>query len=543
MQRRLIEAMHIRFSHASAGELKRIPKLNLNGFEEIRAADVDHWYQECGRFCSGCAEGKVKEHARIKPSKPLQSNNPGCVTVGNMMFIEGAKNVKRPLLIHVNICTKYMLGKILKDRSEEECTKAILQVKEVYARNDYELKQLVFVRDPGIVPIEDKLLMNGFELKLKVAGQKVGLAEVSIRLVREKARATKAGVRAKFNYLPPNQFNVDLCLDSISVLNRILKQENDKTPYELFTGNQTDYMRDLRVEWGEPVVKKPKEIVSYLKVTGQWGVVVRCMMKGTGVLKVYLVQSKRFAYRLHFMPAVAPEWVLESLKELNPDMSIGFEADSENYEVEISEVIAEDGNKHDYTYKSAEEEVEVEIIGGSDHAQVVMQSVKSVEDAWHDMAIKQEKVKVETLQEPEIEEEGKVKAEIQTGPGLYVTRSGRVSCPTSRLIETAYALIRETYRENFSESGNNITKEIVECTYSMQKALLFQNAMKSRPDEAMKALREEVIKAMKINIWHPVHKDLSEEERKLVILQMINYFEKYKPDATFDKFKVRVGKR
>jgi hypothetical protein len=193
------------------------------------------------------------------------------------------------------------------------------------------------------------------------------------------------------------------------------------------------------------------------------------------------------------------------------------------------------------TYNSDFIEDEVEIIGGSDCAQVVMQSIKSVEDAWHDMVIKQEKVEVETLQEPEIEEEGKVEAETQTGPGLYVTRSGRVSCPTSRLIETAYALIRETYRENFSESGNNITKEIVECTYSMQKALLFQNAMKSRPDEAMKALRKEVIKAMKINIWHPVHyKDLSEEERKLVILQMINYFEKYKPDATFDKFKVRV---
>jgi hypothetical protein len=328
----------------------------------------------------------------------------------------------------------------------------------------------VFGREPGIVPIEDKLLMNGVELKLKAAGQKVGLAEVSIRLVREKARATKAGVRAKFNYLPPNQFNVDLCLDSISVLNRIPKQDNDKTPYELFTGNQTDYMRDLRVEWGEPVVvKKPKEIVSDLKVTGQWGVVVRRMMNGTGVLKVYLVQSKRYAYRLHFMHAVAPEWVLESLKELNPDMSIGFKADSENYEVEISEVITEDENKHDDTYNSdfIEEVDEVEIIGGSDHAQVVMQSIKSVEDAWHDMAIKQENVEVETLQEPEIEEEGKVEAETQTGPGLYVTRSGRVSRPPSRLIETAYAVIRETYRENFSKSGDNITKEIVECTYSM----------------------------------------------------------------------------
>jgi hypothetical protein len=86
-ENKLIEAMHNRFSHASAGELKRILKLNLNGFEEIRAADVDHWYQECGRFCSGCAEGKMKEHARIKSSKPLQSNNPGGVTVGNIMFI------------------------------------------------------------------------------------------------------------------------------------------------------------------------------------------------------------------------------------------------------------------------------------------------------------------------------------------------------------------------------------------------------------------------------------------------------------------------
>ena len=150
-------------------------------------------------------------------------------------------------------------------------------------------------------------------------------------------------------------------------------------------------MRDLRVEWGEPVVvKKPKEIVSDLKVTGQWGVVVRRMMNGTGVLKVYLVQSKRYAYRLHFMRAVAPEWVLESLKELNPDMNIRFKADSENYEEDISEVFVEDENKHDDTYNSdfIEEVDEVEIIGGSDHAQVVMQSIKSVEDAWHDMAIK-----------------------------------------------------------------------------------------------------------------------------------------------------------
>jgi hypothetical protein len=52
---------------------------------------------------------------------------------------------------------------------------------------------------------------NGIELLLKAARQKVGLAEVTIRLIREKARVTKAGVRAKYGYLPPNQFYMDLC--------------------------------------------------------------------------------------------------------------------------------------------------------------------------------------------------------------------------------------------------------------------------------------------------------------------------------------------
>jgi hypothetical protein len=98
---------------------------------------------------------------------------------------------------------------------------------------------------------------------LKAVGQKVGLAEVSIRLVREKARATKAGVRAQYGYFPLNQFNLDLCLDSISVLNRIPKCGQDKTLHEAFAAKQIDYMRDFQVEWGELIaVEKPKGILS-----------------------------------------------------------------------------------------------------------------------------------------------------------------------------------------------------------------------------------------------------------------------------------------
>ncbi len=59
-----------------------------------------------------------------------------------------------------------------------------------------------------------------------------------------------------------------------------------------------------------------------------------------------------------------------------------------------------------------------------------------------------------------------------------------------------------------------------------------------KPEEAMKALREEVLKAVKI----PVHPgDMSVQQKKLIILQMMmNYLEKYKPDLSFEKFKVRV---
>jgi len=541
---KLINAMHVIFSHASAGELKRILNLKLSEFQDVNTTDIDHWYQEHGRFCSGCAEGKMKEHARIQSSKPLQSENPGGVTVGDIMFIEGLKNIKRPLMIHVDVCTKSITGPPLKDRSEETCISAIMQIKAVYARNKHDLKQLVFDREPGIVPLEDVLIENGIELRLKAAGQKVELAEVTIRLIREKARATKAGVRTKFGYLPPNQFNMDLCMDSISVLSRIPKQDQDKTPYELFTDRKADHMRDFRVEWGEPVVvNKPKGITSDLNITGHWGVVVWWVMNGTGVLKVYLVQSKKYAYRLHFTRAVVPEWVLENLKNLNPDVNIGFE-DEEQVINEKSHDLTQDIQAQtdapgDYIDEDIDDEVQ--LLGDKTQGQVIMHSIKLAEDAWSELAVKSEPIEEEAEEETREANKDENEGVREVQAGSYVTRSGQISRPPTRLIEMAYAVICETYHDNFYEGSDDMNKEIVECAYGMKKALLFQKAMNTCPEEAMKALREEVIKAIKINIWHPVHMlDLSAEEQKLVIPQMINYLEEFKPDASFDKIKVRV---
>jgi hypothetical protein len=61
-------------------------------------------------------------------------------------------------------------------------------------------------------------------------------------------------------------------------------------------------------------------------------------------------------------------------------------------------------------------------------------------------------------------------------------------------------VICEIHKENIYESGNCFKKEVIECTYSMRKALLFQKAMKTKSEESMKVLREELIKAIKLDI-------------------------------------------
>jgi hypothetical protein len=44
--------------------------------------------EKCGDFCTGCIEGAMKEHPKYKSTKPLKSNVPGQVTVGDLMFVE-----------------------------------------------------------------------------------------------------------------------------------------------------------------------------------------------------------------------------------------------------------------------------------------------------------------------------------------------------------------------------------------------------------------------------------------------------------------------
>ncbi len=95
----------------------------------------------------------------------------------------------------------------------------------------------------------------------------------------------------------PDAFNVELVADTVSSLNRMVKVGYEKSAAEIFTGRKPEYLRDFRASWGEIiVVKKPKGLSSNLKTTGQWAVVVRRQMDGSGVLKVFIIETKKFAF-------------------------------------------------------------------------------------------------------------------------------------------------------------------------------------------------------------------------------------------------------
>ena len=82
-----IRRLHEYYSHPSVNEMERMAR---EWFKELEVTprDIDIWYTRKGNFCSGCVEGKLKEHARRASTKPMTAEKPGGNGVGDLMFIE-----------------------------------------------------------------------------------------------------------------------------------------------------------------------------------------------------------------------------------------------------------------------------------------------------------------------------------------------------------------------------------------------------------------------------------------------------------------------
>ncbi len=131
--------------------------------------------------------------SKVEIKKSFKSNKPGEKSDGDIMYFE--QRVKKPLYVQVDVYIKAVTGVAMQNKTA---------VKTDYSIQGREMKNLTFDRESIVVHLENHLKQHGIELILKAAGQKVGLAEVNIIIVRVKGRSTKAGVRDKDGYLPPN---------------------------------------------------------------------------------------------------------------------------------------------------------------------------------------------------------------------------------------------------------------------------------------------------------------------------------------------------
>ena len=167
-----IHSVHRKWDHTSYNELVRLYSYVPEECVYISLDDLKLWKEIYGDFCTGCLDGAMKEHPKYKSTKPLVSEVPGKINVVDLMFVENNQNAKKPLYVQVDVCTKYVTGVAMNDKTMQECHETIIAVKNDYANKGHKMEELTFDREPGVTPLEMTIKEHGIELNLKAAGQK-----------------------------------------------------------------------------------------------------------------------------------------------------------------------------------------------------------------------------------------------------------------------------------------------------------------------------------------------------------------------------------
>ena len=161
---------------------------------------------------------------------------------------------------------------------------------------------------------------KGVTLDLKTAGQKCPRVEVAIRSLKDTARAMYCGIQNSEGYLLPAGYLRQLLLvDAPKTLNRRVRRNEVRSPFELFTGKETDHARDFRAPFGAVVAAfRPQRGVgrdtSMISPEAEIGIVAVRPMDGTSVVGIYLPAKRSIIYTVKFERIRATEWLLHDLK-------------------------------------------------------------------------------------------------------------------------------------------------------------------------------------------------------------------------------------
>ena len=515
-----VEGVHLDLAHASPQALIRTVAAELVNDVPyhmrmgISVADIELWAKHRGKWCAGCILGKMTEHNRSSSTK-VQASEVGEDGAADLLFVEQAVGGKRAVYTHTDIGSKCRFLVDMQGKTEQDIKDAVRVVSGYHEMYGHKLKTLSFDRESAVVRIQNWLVEAlHIRTKLKASNQKVGLAEIDIRLLKDGARATKSGVREQFGYNAPPQWNQDLCHHVNSCQNALVRTGMSKSPAELFTGRTLDGVRDLRgLHWGQPVLAKRPNVegASDLREKAQWVVPVRCYRDGSGLVKVYVVETKKYAHRFKFAHAKPPARIMQLLSQISPSEQIGFEDEQQH---------GEQRGAADIDYDDVaiiDEEGFVERIEDTGGAESAVDQATLAEMYRQDVG---EPMEPNPAYEQDIGEWGEhLHVSDQQEGGEQAERVGRYP-------------VRERKPKRLEDYVYNITK----CN-----AITYEKALKLRPESATQALNVELDNIDRKEVWHGVHEeDLSIEERGLIIDTMKNFKSKYLPTGEHEKDKVRV---
>jgi hypothetical protein len=244
-------------------------------------------------------------------------------------------------------------------------------------------------------------------------------------------------------------------------------------------------------------------------------------MNGTGVLKVYLVETKRYAYRLHFKRTKVASWVIDEIRRISPTLIIPIAVEGESEIMEPDSALEVNRDLSDALEALTESPSEDTSSAFRAEYQSHQQEPPEAEiDLGVPIRHSDHPEGAPALEADEIDDEE------DTEPNS----AEPISAEAARLRTNRYWIPGATTR------GSRVRNPPELFTF-----MHFDQAIKSRPLEAEAALEKEIIACEDKSVWHGVfEEDLTDVQRGLIKKNTKSYLEKFKPSGEFDKVKTRV---
>lgn len=337
-----VERFHWNAGHMGAEDMKRTCRM-LSYSGQVTPEGVDLFVRHRG--CSACVLGTMTAHAQLPSTRGL-NENVGAVFQGDIFFIEASEShLLVPVLLAVCEASKFMYLHIFVDalaRSRghhkvmvrsSELEVALEGLTSVCSNAGHPMKVLRFDRESAMAgsSVGEWFKSKGVELSMTGAGQKLGLAEVCGRIVKNRCRSTLAGILERFGYRYPAKWIPRLAADIVCILNRTARRGESLSPSQKFFGvaSALDTVRDMRAAIGEVLLfKQPQRgassPISVMKA--EWGIVVSRRFDKRGVMEVYLIESKAYGHRFKFARLPVSAFVMDIVRGLSAsDSPIAYE--------------------------------------------------------------------------------------------------------------------------------------------------------------------------------------------------------------------------